>query len=180
MRLRGTNPKEGAMSRRSLPFLATFLAIMMLLGAAAPAFGYGNVNPYHLRLTRLDSLRCGRPIAIQAKLTDRRGRPVSGKTINFAIAYGKPGDQLSPSSAVTNSRGKAYTRVTLACTSGTHRTKIVATGPNGAKARITLVLTRHHRWWHDWRPDWDRRETSALLASFTWVGAPRTGPSATD
>jgi len=144
MRLRSTIPEGSAMIRRSLPFLATLLAFGLLLLAAAPASAYNNENKYHLRLHRLDPLKCGTPIGIQAKLTDKHGHRISGATINFTITKGKPGDSLSPSSAVTNSKGKAVTYVTLACTSGTHVTKILATGPNGARARITLVLHRHH------------------------------------
>jgi hypothetical protein len=144
MRLRGTNPKEDAMVRRSLPFLATFVALVLLLVAAAPASAYGNVNPFHLRLSRLDPLRCGTPIGIQAQLTDRKGHAVRGVTIHFTIVEGRRGDRLAPANVVTNANGKAVTFVTLVCTNDTHRAQILATGPNGANARITLVLHHPH------------------------------------
>ncbi len=84
---------------------------------------------------------------------DRRSRPssriehgnkVPGKTIHFAIEFGWFGDSLAPANVVTDSQGKAVTYVTLVCTRGLHITGIVATGPSGARARITLVLYEHH------------------------------------
>lgn len=144
MRLRGTHPKEGAMNRGSMPFLSTLLALVLLILVAAPASAYGNVNPLHLRLSRLDSLACATPIGIQAILTDRKGNPVSGETIQFAIIKGESGDALAPPNAVTNAQGKAVTFLTLVCVNDTHHVQIVATGPNGAKARINLVLHKHH------------------------------------
>ena len=151
------------MLRRSLPFLATVLAFVVLLVAAVPASAYDNENPYHLRLSRLDPLQCGTRIGIQAKLTDRDGHPVSGAAIHFTIDQGRRGDKLAPARVVTNARGKAVTFVILACTNGTHFTEILARGPNGAKARITLVLHNHH--------GRDRGRAAAVLS----VGAGSTG-----
>lgn len=171
MRLRWTNPKEGAMVRGSLPFLATFLALVLLLLAAAPASAYNNENPFHLRLSRLDPLKCGTTIGIQAKLTDRKGHPVSGATIHFAIVKGKPGDALAPANVLTNAKAKAVTFVTLVCTTGGHLTKIVATGPSGAKARITLVLHKHH--------DRDRHNAAGPLSVTTGSTGTGSGQVAT-
>ena len=151
------------MPRRSLPVLATVLAFVLLLVAAVPAFAYNNENPYHLRLSRLDPLQCGTRIGIQAKLTDRDGHPVSGAAIHFTIDEGRRGDKLAPARVVTNARGKAVTFVILACTNGTHFTEILARGPRGAKARITLILHNHH--------DRNRGRAAAVLS----VGAGSTG-----
>ncbi len=166
MKPRGTNPNEDAMVRRSLPFLATFIALVMLLLAAAPASAYNHVNDYHLRLSRLDPLRCGTPIGIQALLTDTRGHAVSGATIHFAIAEGRRGDTLGPANVVTNARGKAVTSVRLVCTNDTHRVEIVANGPGGAKARITLVLYDYHGGHQD-KDDRDRQGAAGFLAATT-------------
>jgi hypothetical protein len=162
------------MVRRSAPFLATFLALVLVLLAAAPAAAYNHENQYHLRLHRLDPLACGTPIGIQAKLTDKHGHRISGATIHFSIVKGKPGDVLSPTSAVTNSQGKAVTHVTLACTSGTHLTRILATGPGDAKAHITLVLHRHHDEDQDDNDlhHRDRSDTALLLASTNGSNGP--------
>jgi hypothetical protein len=144
MRLPWTNPKEGAMVRRSLPFLATFAALVLLFVAVAPAAAYTHVNRYHLRLSRVSTLQCGTPIKIQALLTDKQGSPVVGKTINFFLFDGKPGDTLAPKNAVTNEQGKAFTFVTLKCQNHTRQVEILAEGPKGAKALITLVLHNDH------------------------------------
>ncbi len=159
------------MVRRSLPFLATFLAIFMLLLAVAPAAAYNHANDYHLRLSRLDSLRCGTPIGIQAQLTDKRGHAVRGATVHFAIVEGRRGDALAPANVVTNADGEAITFVRLVCTNDTHRAEVVATGPSGAKARITLVLHQHH--------DRDGHSAAGILSVTTGSTGTGTGQVAT-
>jgi hypothetical protein len=136
------------MVRRSLPLLSTLLALVLLMLVSTTASAYNNENRYHLRLSRIDPLRCGTWIGVEAKLTDRHGNKVPGKTIHFEIDWGKPGDTVSPANVVTNSRGKAVAYVKLVCVSHLHITQVEATGPNGARARITFVLHKQHDWHH--------------------------------
>jgi hypothetical protein len=144
MMRRRTNRNEGAMVRRSVPFLATFFALALVLLVAVPAAAYNNVNPLHLRLSRLDPLTCGTTVRIQATLTDSKGDPVSGESIHFAIIKGESGDALAPANDVTDAQGKAVTLLTPICTDETHHIQIVASGPDGAQGRINLILHKDH------------------------------------
>jgi hypothetical protein len=122
---------------RSSKFLVALLAVILALLGAVPVAAYNNVNQYHLRLTRLDSLTCGTPIGLQALLTTQGGTPVGGVTVQFSIVKGGPGDVVSPTSAVTNGSGIANTSVTLDCTGGPPH-QVMASVAGKASARITL------------------------------------------
>jgi hypothetical protein len=126
-----------AVARRAV--LVVILAVAMSTLAALPVSGYGHANTYHLRLSRLDPISCGRWIDLRADLSDNRGRPVKDKTVYFEIKVGAPGDVLSPRSATTNRWGQAGTRVKLDCSRGVH--KVWASVPNKASAGIVLTTT---------------------------------------
>lgn len=125
------------MIRRSSPLLRLLLALVVLLLAVAPVSAYGNVNAYHLRLTRLDPLACGTPITLQALLTTQGGTTVSGVWVQFAFVKSVPGDTLSATSVMTNDSGVAITTVTLTCAGGQPH-QVMASVPGKASARITL------------------------------------------
>lgn len=134
------------MVHRSSKFVVALLAVILTLMVAAPASAYPSAPSTFLRLSRLTALTCGTPIDIQATLTSQHGpkqdHPLSG-AISFAIVKGSV--TLPPAGVVTNAfTGTGDTSVTIACTNATQVIQIVATGPDGAQARITLTLPAGH------------------------------------
>jgi hypothetical protein len=132
------------MVHRSSRLVISLLAVTLALMVAAPVSAYDFASSTFLRLSRLDALTCGTPIEIQATLTSQHGvkqdHPISGATISFAIVKGSA---PTPASVVTTLAGTGDTFVTIACTNATP-VQIVATGPDGAQARITLTLPAGH------------------------------------
>jgi len=134
------------MVHRSSKFVVALLAVTLALMVAAPVSAYSFASSTFLRLSRLDALTCGTPIEIQATLTSQHGvkqdHPLGGATIGFAIVKGSAA--LAPASVVTSAAGTGDTFVTITCTNATQVIQIVATGPDGAQARITLTLPAGH------------------------------------
>jgi len=137
------------MVHRSSRLVISLLAVTLALMVAAPVSAYSYASSTFLRLSRLSALTCGTPIEIieiQATLTSQHGpkqdNPISGATISFAIVKGSA--SISPASVGTTATGTGDTFVTIACTNATQVIQIVATGPDGAQARITLTLPAGH------------------------------------
>jgi hypothetical protein len=133
------------MVHRSSKLVVALLTVILTLMVAAPASAYGPAPSTFLRLSRLDAMTCG-TIEIQATLTSQHGpkqdHPLSG-TVSFAIVKGSA--TLAPASVVTTAAGTGDTFVTITCsTNATQVIQIVATGPDGAQARITLTLPAGH------------------------------------
>lgn len=134
------------------------LALLVMLATALPVAGYGHANAYHLRLSRLDPIACGRWIDIKADLTSNKGKPVKDVVVGFEFVSGNPKDVVDPTQATTDRHGHAYTRVKLDCGSTQH--KLVAAVPGKATARIVLITHRptpppwhwHGFWWTAWSP----------------------------
>ena len=133
------------MVHRSSRLVISLLAVTLALMVAAPVSAYSYASSTFLRLSRLDALTCGTQIEIQATLTSQHGpkqdHPLSG-TVSFAIVKGSA--TLAPASVVTSAAGTGDTFVTITCTNATQVIQIVATGPDGAQARITLTLPAGH------------------------------------
>jgi hypothetical protein len=118
--------------------LASLLfAAALVLGVAAPAFGYNEENVQHIRLSRLDPVQCSYPIRIVADLVDKRGDAVEGATVNFTLRHGQPGDVLDPTTDVSDSEGRARTTLDLSCVKGMRQVR--ASVPGDGRAVITIV-----------------------------------------
>jgi hypothetical protein len=146
--MRRPNPKEDPMVHRSSKFVVALLAVILTLMVAAPASAYPLAPSTFLRLSRLDALTCGTQIEIQATLTSQHGpkqdHPIGGATISYAIVKGSATLTPDPASLVTSPAGTWDEFVTIDCTNATQVIQIVATGPGGAQARITLTLPAGH------------------------------------
>ncbi len=109
---------------------------LLLLIVATPVFGYNEENVDHIRLRRLDPVRCGASIRIVAYLTDEDVLPVRGATVNFSLLSAKKGDALQPKQTASDARGRALTTLSLSCKAGNRVVK--ASVPGDGSARLTV------------------------------------------
>jgi hypothetical protein len=125
-----------AMSARSRRIASLLMAGMLALLVASPAFGYNEENVKHIRVSRLDAIKCATPIRLVADLTDRDGAAVPGATVEWSFQKSQPGDSLNPTVSSSDIEGRARTTLTLACKKGTRI--IRAHVPGDGTGKITI------------------------------------------
>lgn len=115
---------------------SVFLAALLTLLVAGPAFGYNEENVRHIRVSRLDAIQCGVPIRLVADLRDRRGAAVPGAVVDWTFQKSKPGDTLNPLTDSSDFEGRARTTLTLACEKGKRVVKATVRGDGSGKITI--------------------------------------------
>jgi hypothetical protein len=80
------------------------------------------------------------PNPIVVKVTDRRGQPVPGQKVVFALVTEAPGAKVIPDTAETAPNGMAEARWTLGSVSGTQRVVASALGLDGIEVTFDAVV----------------------------------------
>jgi len=93
------------------------------------------INPTKLAVSNVKSVH-KHTVNLTAKLSDNKGKPVSGKTVSFTLNGIKIG------SGVTNSNGVATLKYTLKQTRGVYKLKAIYTGNKNYKATNTTATLR--------------------------------------
>jgi hypothetical protein len=104
---------------------------------------YGEVNVFHIRIERLDTIQCVTPVALRAHLTDKSGAAVAGATVNWTLKKGQPEDVLSPTTSASDASGDADTELQFSNFQGPRIVVASVTGAQGSgKDQITIVAKK--------------------------------------
>jgi hypothetical protein len=123
------------------PRVRALLVVALGLGAffvsASHTAAYNEENVKHIRMQRLDAVGCQAPIRLAATLTDSSGDPVAGAEVKFGFRKSAAGDTIGPTTASSDSAGRAGTVIDLSCVIGSRIIRASVTGDGAAQIVVT-------------------------------------------
>ena len=141
--------------KRRTGWIASIAAVVLLLAATVPAFGYGAQVKGSVTVAAHGIVSCGAPFTLTATFVDANGAPVSGQSVVWSfVTSPSASDTINHTPTVTNSHGVASTTVTLALVDGTRgirataddvsATAVLSPSCTGAGAVLPITSTLPH------------------------------------